>query len=152
MASSYTTILPFAMKSASLFLWCFLFLTLHIHCIPIQQDTRHNGIDRLYGDSMAEVTELMVPSVMAAILAGVLMAIAKPFIKVAVNVFTGNRLIESWWEHKAKYDKERTEAEVRNAQLVEIMKQSAAVAKREEMEGVSMGPRETCFYLKSIQI
>jgi len=118
------------MKSTGLFSLCFLFVTLHTHGIPIQQNTtQRDGSDGPYSADMTEVTGLMVLTVSAALLAAVVMAMAKPFVKVAVNVFTGNRLIESWWEQKAKYDRGRMEAEMRYAQFAEMVKQRGAVGK-----------------------
>ena len=136
------------MKSTCLFLLCFFFVALHTHGIPIQQDTRHDGSDGPSAADIAKMTKFVVFTVNATVLAAVVMAMAKPFVKVAMNVFTGNRLIESWWEQKAKYDRERMDAEMRYAHFVETVKQRGTVGNRREIgEGLGeYGPRGIPIY------
>jgi hypothetical protein len=38
-------------------------------------------------------------------------------IQTALNIFTGNKLIESYWKERSKYDKAKWEADFRHGQI-----------------------------------
>jgi len=84
---------------------------------------------------LMHVTAVITPFFVLTGLLGAIFGLTGAAIRTSLSIFTGNKLIESYWREKSKYDKAKWEADYRYAQLVQ--------AARAEAQRNSHGRNET---------
>jgi hypothetical protein len=94
------------MKESIFFIALFATLALQTHSYPIVDP-----------DLAAYTTSVVTPLLVVSGLIGAIFGLGGLAVKTALNVFTGNKLIESYWKQKTKYDKAKWEADFRYAQM-----------------------------------